>query len=185
MSGFFRVSVACVNSPQCEVFLLIDLHFLAPSRYIDFWILQTNEPRLLGATCPYVTDASGVLSCIWQMKSKVLRVVTSEGSLSAARSQSLTTTRCVGVSQTSDYFLQLGTSPLLYGFSLNANCTLRFLLHNTVINTKCLWILLYLLSGFVESGKGGITNLLLLPSECRWWMEPYGLEGMLYHWYTV
>lgn len=39
------------------------------------------------------------------------------------------------------------------------------LLYNTVIKTKCLWILLYLLAGFVETGRGGITNLLLLPSE--------------------
>lgn len=39
------------------------------------------------------------------------------------------------------------------------------LLYNAVIKTKRLWILLYLLAGFVENGRGGITNLLLLPSE--------------------
>lgn len=68
------------------------------------------------------------------------------------------------------------------------HCTLTIisgpLFYNTVIKTKYLWILVNLLASFVETGRGGITYLLLLPSECEWWMEPCGFEGKLYHWYT-
>jgi len=51
LSGFFRVSVACVNSPLCEVFLLFGLHFLTAGRHTDFSILQINEQSVKIAGC--------------------------------------------------------------------------------------------------------------------------------------
>lgn len=49
------------------------------------------------------------------------------------------------------------------------HCTLTIisgpLFYNTVIKTKYLWILVNLLASFVETGRGGITYLLLLPSD--------------------
>ena len=105
------------------------------------------------------------------MKSEVLRVVTNEGSLFAARNRSLMNTGCDSVQISAD-FLWLR---ILLHFSMAIRCTPTIisgpLLYYTVIKTKCLRILLCFLAGFVETGRGGIANLLLLPSEstgCEW-----------------
>lgn len=63
----FRVSVAYANSPQCEVLLVICLHFLTPDRCIDFWILHTNEPSVKIAGC-------NLSLCCWHLSGSVLPV---------------------------------------------------------------------------------------------------------------